>query len=100
MPLCQEIVQEFVDALCTANINAYNERYDDAHELPYSLLDFSRRVMPYPTNLHFYKSLLGLRYNLDAQNTNGCAETLDKLIDSVAYDIISKMLAWEGVNTW
>ena len=33
--------QPFLDNLRIANIRAYNDRYDDADELPYSLLDFT-----------------------------------------------------------
>ena len=92
--------QGFVDNLRVANIKAYNSRYEDADELEVSLLDFSRSVMPYGSNIQFCKSLRGLRYNLDNEDVNGCAEILNRLIDVVSYRIISRLPEWERADTW
>ena len=92
--------QPFLDNLRIANIRAYNDRYDDADELPYSLLDFTLPVSPYASDIEFYKSLLGLRYNLDEQDVSRCRELLNRLIDEVAYSIISQLPTWEKVPTW
>lgn len=92
--------RNFVDDLRIANINAYNERYDDAEELEISLLDFSHTVMPYGSDIQLLKSLRGLRYNLDNADINGCAKKLDQLIDEVSYDIISRLPEWETAGTW
>lgn len=92
--------RDFVDALRVANIKAYNERYDDGDELEVSLLDFSHTVMPYGSNIQLYKSLRGLRYNLDDEDNNGCVGILDHLIDTLAYNIISRLPEYERANTW
>lgn len=92
--------QEFIDALRVANIKAYNERYDDAEELDISLLDFSRAVMPYGSDIQFLKSLRGLHYNLDEADVDGCAKILDHLIDEVSYNIISQIPEWDKADTW
>ncbi len=92
--------QSFLDNLRVANIRAYNARYDDADELPYSLLDFATPIPPYASEIEFYKSLRGLRYNLDEQDVDGCFQLLNHLIDHVGYSIISRLPVWESVHTW
>jgi len=91
--------QQFVDDLRVANIKAYNGRYDDGDELEYSLLDFAHTVSPY-NDMRFYKSLKGLRYNLDDEDVNGCAMLLNKLIDAVASRIIERIPKYETADTW
>lgn len=95
-----EHYRDLVDDLRVANINAYNERYDDGDELEISLLDFSHTVMPYGSDIQLLKSLRGLRYNLDDADRNGCAKKLNQLIDEVSSDIISRIPEWETADTW
>ena len=90
----------FVDNLRVANIRAYNTRYEDGDELEISLLDFSRGVMPYSSDIHLYQALQSIRYNIDREDVNNCAEILDNLIDDVAYSIISKLPEYEEANVW
>jgi len=92
-------LHEFVDKLRQANIQAYNERYEEG-EPPISLLDFTNAVMPYGSTIQLLKSLHGLRYNIDSQDVGECAKQLDKVIDQLQYEIISRLPEWEKASTW
>lgn len=95
-----ESIQNFIDSIRQANIQAYNERYADADELAVSLLDFSHVVMPYGSNVQLYQALLSIRYNIDQEDVNDCAKVLNHVIDHVSYEIISNMEAYKTANVW
>ena len=94
-----DTLKEFVDKLRQANIQAWNERYEE-DEPPVSLLDFTGAVMPYGSTVQMLQSLHGLRYNMDGQDVDECAKQLNKVIDQLQYEIISRLPEWEKASTW
>lgn len=94
----------FVDDLRRANILTWNRQYEDDQH-PLWTLDFDTKTLPYATDIEFLKSLRGLRYNLIDNGGGrtdflGCTKRLDNIIDSVMYEIISRMPEWETADTW
>jgi len=87
----------FARDLKLANIKAYNERYQDADEPEDILLDFSKGVLPY-TDMEMYVALSSIEYNIDDESVNNCAGILNKLIASLAGDIITRLPEYKSAS--
>jgi len=71
--------RSFVQDLRTANIKAYNERYEENE--PARILSFKEGLSYCPIDL--IKALRSISYNIDDKSVNGCAALLEKLINCV-----------------
>jgi len=95
-------IRAFVQDLQRANAITWNRQYEN-EKVPLSLGKLTG-LPPY-TEIEFYKSLRGLKYNLmdnEGAETNlaKSLERLDILIDTVGASIISKLPEWEAAKTW
>jgi len=64
--------KSFVQDLRTANVNAFNERYEENE--PARILSFKEGFSYGPIDL--IKALRSISYNIDDQDINGCAALL------------------------
>ncbi|OPY71430.1 MAG: hypothetical protein A4E63_01551 [Syntrophorhabdus sp. PtaU1.Bin050] len=88
--------KSFVQDLRTANINAYNERYEENE--PARILSFKEGFSYGPIDL--IKALRSISYNIDDQDVNGCAVLLEKLINYVMWQYISDTLEYQQSMAW
>jgi len=88
--------KSFVQDLRTANIKAYNERYDENE--PARILSFRERFSYCPIDL--IKALRSISYNIDDEDINGCAALLENLINYVMWQYISQLPEYEQSTAW
>ncbi|OPY69431.1 MAG: hypothetical protein A4E63_01818 [Syntrophorhabdus sp. PtaU1.Bin050] len=88
--------RSFVQALRTANIKAYNERYGENE--PARILSFKEGLSYDPIDL--IKAFRSISYNIDDQDINGCAALLEKLINYVMWQYISELPEYQQSTAW
>jgi len=88
--------RSFAQDLRLANINAYNERYDE--DEPARILFFEEGLSYSPIDL--IKALRSISYNIDDQSLNGCAVLLEKLINYVMWQYISDLPEYQQSTAW
>jgi hypothetical protein len=89
-------LRSFVQALRTANIKAYNERYRENE--PVRILSFTPRP---PFNaIDLIKALHSIRYNIDDQNVKGCAKRLERLINYLMERYIRDLPEYQESDAW
>ena len=89
-------LKSFVRDLRTANVKAFNERYDENR--PFRILSFK--------GVHWYKAidlikaLQCIRYNMDDQSENGCSERLEGLINQLMSKYIEALPEYQQSDAW
>jgi len=89
-------LKSFVRDLRTANVKAFNERYDENQ--PFRILSF-KGVRWYKT-IDLIKALKCIRYNSDDQSVNGCAERLEGLINHLMSKYIEALPEYQQSDAW
>lgn len=89
-------LRSFVQALRTANINAYNERYDENQ--PSRILCLTEGT-PY-TPIDLIKALRCIRYNIDDQNVKGCRKRLEWLVNYLMEKYILELSEYQQSDAW
>lgn len=94
------ILQDFVQGLCNANTEAYNERYEDETDLAQRKLKWATTT-PYSNRCELLKSLESVKYNsAESVNYNGVKQDLHDVIFSLMFSIIHKLPEYERAETW
>jgi len=88
--------KSFVQDLRLANIEAYNERYEENE--PARILSFREGLSYRPIDL--IKALRSISYNIDDQSVNGCAALLKRLINYVMWEYISALPEYQQSTAW
>lgn len=89
-------LRSFVQALRTANIKAYNERYQENE--PVRILSFGPK--PPFNSIDLIKALHCIRYNIDDQNVKGCAKRLERLINYLMETYIRELPEYQQSDAW
>jgi len=88
--------RSFVQDLRRANINTYNERYEENE--PARILSFKEELSYCPIDL--IKALRSISYNIDDQSVNGCSTLLENLINYVMWQYISELPEYQRSTAW
>ncbi len=95
-------IEEFVQKLKDANIQASNERYNKDNES--ETLRFPKEYNFYLTDYQFVKSLQGLAYNcVEAEEDEDFIEPIKKLHDIIhrlLFKIVNRLPEYERADTW
>ena len=92
-------IERFVQKLCLANTQAWNERYDENEE--YRSIDFEAPVDKHYTDVELIKSLAGIKYNtVESVDFEKVLEKLRDLMFTLMYQYLQGTEEWEEAKTW
>lgn len=96
----EKIIDQFIQDLRASNIQAYNEANDEF--VPICILPQTPKGQPdcYQSDIELLQSFHSVRYNLDNENINGCADKLAKLCCWLAEEICYNLPEYKLVNVW
>lgn len=93
-------IPEFVQALCHANTEAYNERYRDSEKQALRSIHF-KPILPYGNKIELLKALQSIEYNtIESVNYEETRKKLRDVIYFLMSEIIGNLEIYEKAQTW
>lgn len=91
-------IEKFVNCLRNANIDAWNNRYDE--KIAFKLIDYSPGVLPY-SDLELIKSMQGVSYNsVESEKFKRTKGKLDDVLFYLMTSVIDAMPEFQRLKTW